>query len=323
MSRFLRQVVGLHITVFCLLACSGCQSYSAADFDRIQNDPTLTDQQRHEKLATMMKTDQQQEQVYPYLFIIAGAVVVILIVLLIPKKMKDGALASTVQPGGARGSTAGAEKLPARGAGAPLPAAAPKPAAAPTHQPYAPPAATQSVALVGPTADAALEDVTTEPPMPVNHLPENQQEVDEIPTDEQGVSFFSSRPLPRWALEELTIVIGDCKQVVMATPQECRSYREGNPPKVQGFSASGKTYPWYEFRHYDPYRHYWIARDRNWNIFRGAASSALLSVEDLNPELPGYYEVDVDGVAAPEAYGGPRPPAASEPAPSRGGHPSQ
>lgn len=319
MSKHVRQVFGLLITIFCLLGCVGCESDSNAEYARIMNDPTLTTQQKMMKLDNVNYDTNEPMEVAS--FSIAGGVGGLLVLLLlIKKKMDQGALAAAMQSGGARASAKGAANPAPRGKSAqPAAAVAQRPAATLMQRSYAAPVATPSSAVAGPAVGAALDDLPNQPPVRVNRIPENQQDVDEIPEDEQGVSFFSSRPLPRWALEELVIVIEGHERLVMATPQECQSYRDGDSPKVRGFSANGKTFPWYEFRNYDPYRHYWIARHRDWNIFRGGVTATLVKVDNLNPDLPGYYDVDEDEACAPDAPAAAsttQPPAASQPAPS-------
>ena len=85
-----------------------------------------------------------------------------------------------------------------------------------------------------------------------------QQEINAIPADQRGVSFFSGRPMPASELTPVTMVIGGQKRTVMATRDEAAAIARGETPNVRAFAdATGRYTPWYEYRGYDPYRDYY------------------------------------------------------------------
>lgn len=85
-----------------------------------------------------------------------------------------------------------------------------------------------------------------------------QQEVESIPQNERGVSFFSGQPMPKSALVPVTMVIDGQKRTVMATREEAAQIMRGETPAVRAFDdGRGNYVPWYEHRGYDPYRSYY------------------------------------------------------------------
>ncbi len=84
-----------------------------------------------------------------------------------------------------------------------------------------------------------------------------QAEIEQIPPDQRGVSFFSGRPLPASELVPVTLVIGGQKRTVMASRDEAEAMRRGETPQVRAFEQDGRHVPWYENRGYDPYRDYY------------------------------------------------------------------
>lgn len=101
-----------------------------------------------------------------------------------------------------------------------------------------------------------------------------QQEIESIPPDERGVSFFSGRPAPVSELVPVTIVVQGQKRTVMATREEAAAIARGETPPVRSFDdGTGRYVPWYENQRYDPYRDYY----GGW----GYGPSALGTMVDL------------------------------------------
>lgn len=87
---------------------------------------------------------------------------------------------------------------------------------------------------------------------------ELQREIEHIPADQRGVSFFSGRPMPADQLVPVTMVIQGQKRTVMATREEAEAIARGETPPVRAFDdGRGQYVPWYENRGYDPYRDYY------------------------------------------------------------------
>ncbi|MBC8137411.1 MAG: hypothetical protein H8F28_16140 [Fibrella sp.] len=85
-----------------------------------------------------------------------------------------------------------------------------------------------------------------------------QREVESIPQNERGVSFFSGQPMPKSALVPVTMVIDGQKRTVMATREEAAQIMRGETPAVRAFDdGRGNYVPWYEHRGYDPYHSYY------------------------------------------------------------------
>ena len=85
-----------------------------------------------------------------------------------------------------------------------------------------------------------------------------QDEINQIPQNERGVSFFSGRPLPASDLVPVTVVVQGQKRTVMASREEADTIMRGQTPQVRAFPAqNGQYVPWYEHRNYDPYRDYY------------------------------------------------------------------
>jgi uncharacterized membrane protein YgcG len=91
-----------------------------------------------------------------------------------------------------------------------------------------------------------------------------QQEVEALPAQERGVSFFSGRPMPSSALIPVTVVVSGQKRTVMATPEEAEMILQGRMPPVRSFRdrETGRYIPWYEYSNYDPYRDYYAYDSR-------------------------------------------------------------
>lgn len=112
-------------------------------------------------------------------------------------------------------------------------------------------------------------------------LPETEQQVQAVPADQRGVSFFSSQPAPLGALVPVTVTVNGQSRQVLATPQEAEELRQGRMPQVRAFNVNGQYVPWYEYNTYDPYRDYWQYQNAGWGGFGGGAVAGLIGAELL------------------------------------------
>lgn len=121
-----------------------------------------------------------------------------------------------------------------------------------------------------------------------------QEEIENIPADQRGVSFFSGQPLPSSELIPVTIVVQGQKRTVMASREESAAIARGETPQIRAFrDDSGNYSPWYERRDYDPYRDYYGNR----GMFSGTDFVSLFLLSQMmGPSLYGGY--------GPWGYGG-------------------
>lgn len=86
-----------------------------------------------------------------------------------------------------------------------------------------------------------------------------QEEIEQVPVEERGVSFFSGQPMPASQLVPVTIVVQGRRRTVMATPEEAAAIARGETPSIRVFQdpVTRRNVPWYENRNYDPYRDYY------------------------------------------------------------------
>ena len=112
-------------------------------------------------------------------------------------------------------------------------------------------------------------------------LPENEQQVQAVPQDQRGVSFFSSQPAPLGSLVPVTVTVNGQSRQVLATPAEAEELRQGRMPQVRAFSVNGQYVPWYEYNSYDPYRDYWQYQNSGWGGFGGGVAAGLVGAELL------------------------------------------
>jgi tetratricopeptide (TPR) repeat protein len=86
-----------------------------------------------------------------------------------------------------------------------------------------------------------------------------QRDIESIPTDQRGVSFFSGQPVPASELVPVTLVVQGQKRTVLATREEAAALARGETPTIRAFrDDTGRPVPWYEYRGYDPYRDYYM-----------------------------------------------------------------
>ena len=112
-------------------------------------------------------------------------------------------------------------------------------------------------------------------------LPENERQVQAVPQNQRGVSFFSSQPAPLGSLVPVTITVNGESRQVLATPEEAEELRQGRMPQVRSFNVNGQYVPWYEYSSYDPYRDYWQYQNAGWGGFGGGVVAGLVGAELL------------------------------------------
>jgi tetratricopeptide (TPR) repeat protein len=128
-----------------------------------------------------------------------------------------------------------------------------------------------------------------------------QREVEAIPEDQRGVSFFSGRPAPASELVPVTIVIQGQKRTVLATREEAAAIARGETPSVRAFDdGSGNYVPWYANRNYDPYRDYYSG----WG-YGGSSIGTLVDLYVLTHVFGGGMWGGWGGWGYGVPYGGP------------------
>jgi len=110
-------------------------------------------------------------------------------------------------------------------------------------------------------------------------LPDSQQDVNAIPANQRGVSFFSSQPAPLGSLVPVTVTVNGQSRQVLATPEEADELRQGRMPQVRSFQVNGQTVPWYGYQQYDPYRDYWGYQNSGWGGFGGGLAAGWIGAE--------------------------------------------
>ena len=128
-------------------------------------------------------------------------------------------------------------------------------------------------------------DEVVRPPI----LPSSQPQVEAIPQNQRGVSFFSGRPVPLSSLVPVTITLGGQSRQVLATPEEADELRRGQMPNVLAFQQGGQYRPWYAYDGYDPYRDYWRYENSGWGGMGAGLAAGFVGAELLGGLLtPGY-----------------------------------
>lgn len=112
-------------------------------------------------------------------------------------------------------------------------------------------------------------------------LPTGQDQVQAVPEEQRGVSFFSSRPAPVSQLVPVTIMVNGQPRQVMATPDEAAEIQRGQMPPIRSFNVGGQSVPWYAYQNYDPYRDYWTYQNNGWRGILGGAVAGFLGAEVL------------------------------------------
>jgi hypothetical protein len=113
-------------------------------------------------------------------------------------------------------------------------------------------------------------------------LPSDIEDLTNIPDNERGVSFFSSRPAPISKLVPVTINVDGIDRQVLATPSEAAEIRRGQIPPVRSFNVGGRSVPWYMYDSYDPYRDYWTYQQSGWSSAINGAIAGFIGAELLD-----------------------------------------
>jgi hypothetical protein len=260
------------LSVLFVMVGAGCAHQATPDdYSRITADPSLTPAERAEKFEAL----ENPSGLSPLQAIVLGVGVLLLAGALVARQ-RNGASATPV------GRTAGQRSgSTSRSATKPVPKA-----------PGAPPAPGQS-------------PYRAQQEAPVEQLPQTQKDVDAIPPENRGVSFFSSRPLPLDKLADVTVVVGKRKHLVMATPQEAEQVAAGQTPRIRAFTVDGHTIPWYIWETYDPYRDYWTAMKQEWRGFSDGAIACTMAAENCPSRLTGYFASEDDEDDQDDADGAP------------------
>jgi len=133
---------------------------------------------------------------------------------------------------------------------------------------------------------------------PLAGIPKTQEDVDAIPVDRRGLSFFTSMPAPDYDLVDIEIPVGSSTHTVFALPEEVEAMRDGKMPLVRCFAANGKVAPWYEWRDYHPYVHYFAAESDDWTWSGCRVVACWTPVESLRENIDSYYEAACDTASA-------------------------
>lgn len=262
------------VAMLCVFGSVGCSHQpTREDYEKVFNDHSLTEAQRTDRIKQLEnETDPMAGTDNIAKGIFAASFLLLVVALIARNMMNKAALASaSVSPT--------AKKKPV---GPPAARPAPAQAPPPTYAPAQAPPPVYAAATLDPLAVRVK-------------WPENQAELDAIPDDQLGISFFSSRPLPLDALVDVTILVGGRTHTVKATQQEVDDYRDGRSPQVRAFTVDGKTIPWYEWESYAPLYHYYPARHANWSGFINNVIPCNVPIEKLDPRLKGYAHEEDDG----------------------------
>jgi hypothetical protein len=110
-------------------------------------------------------------------------------------------------------------------------------------------------------------------------LPTSQADVNAIPQNQRGVSFFSGQPAPLGSLMPVTVTINGQSRQVLVTPEEADELRQGRMPQVRAFRQGNQWVPWYEYPAYDPYRDYWQYENSGWGGFGTGLVAGFIGAE--------------------------------------------
>jgi hypothetical protein len=291
MKRFdLRLLVMAYIALLSLVGTVGCAHHETF-IERIQNDPTLdADDREHQIRAAEGKismdptlTDAEKQQKLRELGVAVGGVGISPEYLTSATILALGLVLLTTVTTAKRRKEAASQ--PAR-----------RPQGSKTSKPSAgtftmSPGSTRPGSPVGTVSSS----VVAQPPQPApERLPENQAEVDAMPYDTRGASFFTSRPLPSDKLIITKIRVGEFEHRVVATRQEADKIEAGNMPLVRAYTIGDVTAPWYEWSEYNPFDHYWAAMDGDLRIDGKRAIGCWMPLDKCNPRLTGYYKSSKD-----------------------------
>lgn len=253
MKRSTRSVIAISVigilAVFGTVGCMTYQGPSQADFDRVNNDPNLSQDQKDEKMEQLADS----ANYYAPNYLLIGSLLVLAVGLYVGgtavrRRMENGESGRKGRP-----AKASSSKPQMKKSSAPAPA---------------PPAAQSE---------------------PVFKLPETQDEIDALPFEERGTSFFTARPAPASALVYADIEAGIWEHSVVCTREEARQIAEGDIPRIRAFTVGSKTAPWYEWQDFNPYHHYMDAMAGDWRVNGVRAIACWMTLDQCHPELKGYY----------------------------------
>lgn len=131
--------------------------------------------------------------------------------------------------------------------------------------------------ITGGTADSS-GNAPVQPSAPAILAPDVQS----IPDEHRGVSFFSSRPAPVKELVPVTLHVDGVDRQVLATPPEAAQVKQGQIPAVRAFNVDGRSVPWYMYEGYDPYRDYWTYQNGGWSNVAAGAVAGFIGAELLD-----------------------------------------
>jgi len=125
-------------------------------------------------------------------------------------------------------------------------------------------------------------------------IPRSQEDVDAIPADRRRLSFFTSMPAMNSAMVTVNILVGGSIRKVHAVTAEADAIRQGNIPMVRCFVHDSRIVPWYEWRAYNPYAHYFDAEEDGWTWLGCDVIACWRSVDKLDNNTERYAVCERD-----------------------------
>jgi hypothetical protein len=262
---FRKLFVGALLSIVCVLSIAGCGPHKVtqADINRINNNKSLSGDQKTAAIDALNPDPDTSYYGSSGIIIVIGGCAALGAVM-VKKKMDASAHAEIDRSSGVGSARKASDSS--------------------KHQP-AMPTKSSKTAQHGPPAKY-LEQFKIEEP-PVKKLPASKAEVESIAIEERSMSFFTSRPLPLEAVQQVTFRVGYKQFTVMATPEEAEKCQAGNFPRVRAFTIKEKTIPWFEWAKYDPYKHYWAMDAQGWSGTHDVVP-CWMKVDILDVKLEGY-----------------------------------
>jgi len=121
-----------------------------------------------------------------------------------------------------------------------------------------------------------------------------QADIDNIPANQRGISFFTSMPASRWDLVPIEITLGALTYSVHASPRESALIQDGKMPLVRCFASNGKVVPWYEQQAYRAHLHYIDAESVGWTWPGSPVVACWSPAESIDFNIERYYEAAAD-----------------------------
>lgn len=237
-----------------LVGCTTYQGPSPSDFDKVRNDPNLSMSEKNAKMEQMAESADFYAPNYGLIFGLVGAGVLLLIGRSVVMRRLEEASTGKSRP--AKKPDQSAKQKPKAAPPAPNPAAKAEP---------------------GKVDDGPVK------------LPASQLEVDALPFEERGTSFFTARPAPADMLEYADIETGIWIHSVVCTREEAQQVAIGKIPLIRAFTVGDKTAPWYDWDGFNPYDNYWDAMSGDWRVGGARAIACWISLDQCDPALKGYY----------------------------------